>query len=85
MNTPIQGTAADIMKLAMIEADRRLTKKNLRSRILLQVHDELVAEVIEEEKQEIKELLKEAMESVVTLRVPLVADVHEGKNWAEAK
>ena len=85
MNTPIQGTAADIMKLAMIEADRRLTKKNLRSRILLQVHDELVAEVIEEEKQEIKELLKEAMESVVILRVPLVADVHEGKNWAEAK
>ena len=85
MNTPIQGTAADIMKLAMIEVDRRMTAGNFKSRILLQVHDELVAEVIDEEKQEIKSLLKEAMESVVTLRVPLIADVHEGKNWAEAK
>ena len=85
MNTPIQGTAADIMKLAMIEVDRRMTAGNFKSRILLQVHDELVAEVINEEKQEIKSLLKEAMESVVTLRVPLIADVHEGKNWAEAK
>lgn len=85
MNTPIQGTAADIMKLAMIEVDRRMTEGNFKSRILLQVHDELVAEVINEEKQQIKSLLKEAMESVVTLRVPLIADVHEGKNWAEAK
>ena len=85
MNTPIQGTAADIMKLAMIEVDRRMTAGNFKSRILLQVHDELVAEVINKEKQEIKSLLKEAMESVVTLRVPLIADVHEGKNWAEAK
>lgn len=85
MNTPIQGTAADIMKLAMIEVDRRMTAGNFKSRILLQVHDELVAEVINEEKHQIKSLLKEAMESVVTLRVPLIADVHEGKNWAEAK
>ena len=85
MNTPIQGTAADIMKLAMIEVDRRMTAGNFKSRILLQVHDELVAEVINEEKPQIKSLLKEAMESVVTLRVPLIADVHEGKNWAEAK
>lgn len=56
-----------------------------KSRVLLQVHDELVAEVVKEEKEEIAALLKETMESVVKLKVPLVADVNEGKNWAETK
>lgn len=85
MNTPIQGTAADIMKMAMIEVYRRMKKGGYKSRVLLQVHDELVAEAVNEEKEEIAGLLKDAMESVVTLKVPLVADVNEGKNWAETK
>lgn len=85
MNTPIQGTAADIMKLAMIEVYRRMKQEGLKSRVLLQVHDELVAETVVEEKERVKALLKEAMESVVSLKVPLVADVKEGRNWAETK
>ena len=85
MNTPIQGTAADIMKMAMIAVYDKLRKGRYKSRVLLQVHDELVAEVVEEEKEEIAALLKETMESVVTLKVPLLADVHAGKNWAETK
>lgn len=85
MNTPIQGTAADIMKLAMIEVSRRIKEEGYKSRVLLQVHDELVVEAVSEEKENLKTLLKETMESVVELKVPLIADVHEGKNWAEAK
>lgn len=85
MNTPIQGTAADIMKMAMIAVYDKLRKGRYKSRVLLQVHDELVAEVVAEEKEEIAALLKETMESVVTLKVPLLADVHAGKNWAETK
>jgi len=85
MNTPIQGTAADIMKMAMIEVYRKMKAGGYKSRVLLQVHDELVAEVVKEEKEEIAALLKETMESVVKLKVPLVADVNEGKNWAETK
>lgn len=85
MNTPIQGTAADIMKMAMIEVYRKMKEGGYKSRVLLQVHDELVAEVVKEEKEEIAALLKETMESVVKLKVPLVADVNEGKNWAETK
>ncbi len=85
MNTPIQGTAADIMKLAMIAVQEKMEKGGYKSRVLLQVHDELVAEVTNEEKAEIAALLKETMESVVSLSVPLLADVNEGKNWAETK
>ena len=85
MNTPIQGTAADIMKMAMIAVYDKLRKGHYKSRVLLQVHDELVAEVVAEEKEEIAALLKETMESVVTLKVPLLADVNAGKNWAETK
>ena len=85
MNTPIQGTAADIMKMAMIEVYKKMKEGGYKSRVLLQVHDELVAEVVKEEKEEIAALLKETMESVVKLKVPLVADVNEGKNWAETK
>ena len=85
MNTPIQGTAADIMKIAMIAVQEKMEKGGYKSRVLLQVHDELVAEVTNEEKAEIAALLKETMESVVPLSVPLLADVNEGKNWAETK
>ena len=85
MNTPIQGTAADIIKLAMIAAYRKLREAGLKSRILLQVHDELVLEVKESELETVQAILHEAMEHVVSLSVPLSIDVHWGRNWAEAK
>ena len=85
MNTPIQGSAADIIKLAMIAAYRELQEKKLRSRMLLQVHDELVLEVPAAEVDAVSAILKETMEQVVRLSVPLDIDIHKGKNWAEAK
>ncbi len=85
MNTPVQGTAADIIKLAMVRVDAALREKKMQSRLILQVHDELILECPPEEVQEATALLKDCMEQVLELRVPLVADVHEGKNWAEAK
>ena len=85
MNTPIQGTAADIMKLAMVRVEEALRRENLRSRLILQVHDELLLECPPEEADRAAELLREAMEQVIQLQVPLVAEVHRGKNWFEAK
>ena len=85
MNTPIQGTAADIIKLAMIRAYRALRSAGLKSRILLQVHDELVLEVKEQELAQVKELLQEAMEQAAELSVPLTIDINTGRNWADAK
>ena len=85
MNTPIQGTAADVIKLAMIAAFRKLREAGVKSRILLQVHDELVLEVKESELETVQAILHEAMEHVVSLSVPLSIDVHWGRNWAEAK
>lgn len=85
INTPIQGTAADIMKKAMIEVERALEAAKLKSRILLQVHDELVLEVTEGEKEQVAELVRTTMEKAVQLEIPLLADVNFGKNWAETK
>ena len=85
MNTPIQGTAADIIKLAMIEVYRKLRDGGFKSRMLLQVHDELVLEVKAEETDAVSALLKESMEHAVKLAVPLTIDIHQGKDWAEAK
>lgn len=85
MNTPIQGTAADIIKLAMIRAHRALKAAGLKSRILLQVHDELVLEVKEQELAEVMSLLREAMEQAAELSVPLTIDINTGRNWADAK
>jgi DNA polymerase I len=85
MNTPIQGSAADIIKLAMIAAYRKLREQKLRSRMLLQVHDELVLEVPADEVDTVSAILKETMEQTVRLSVPLDIDIHKGKNWAEAK
>ena len=85
MNTPVQGTAADIIKLAMVRVDQALRDNGLQSRLILQVHDELLLECPPEEAQQVSGLLRQAMEEVITLRVPLVAEVHQGANWAEAK
>ena len=85
MNTPIQGTAADIMKIAMINVYRELKKRNLKSKIVLQVHDEMMIEADNSEKEEVKEILKTCMESAITLKVLLIADISEAENWYECK
>lgn len=85
INMPIQGTAADIMKLAMIKVAAELKKQGLKTRILLQVHDELVLEVPEAEKEIAAQLVRQAMESAVQLDIPLAADVKFGRNWAQTK
>ena len=85
MNTPIQGTAADIMKIAMVKVYNELKQRGLKSRIVLQIHDELLLEVVLEEQEEVAKLLKESMESAATLKVPLLVEVEEGKNWYQAK
>ena len=85
MNTPIQGTAADIMKIAMIKVYRELKKRNLKSKIVLQVHDEMMLEVLPEEKEEIKTMMKDAMESAAKLDVPLIAEISEASNWYDCK
>lgn len=85
MNTPIQGTAADIIKKAMIDVYAGLKEQNLRSRILLQVHDELVMEVDEDEVDAVCALLRQAMPGAAKLRVPLTIDIHLGETWAKAK
>lgn len=85
MNTPIQGTAADIIKKAMIDVYNSLCEHNLKSRILLQVHDELVLEVPREEIDIVPKIVKTAMEQAIELDVKLIADVKLGKNWAKAK
>ncbi|MBR4578889.1 MAG: DNA polymerase I [Oscillospiraceae bacterium] len=84
LNMPIQGTAADIIKLAMVHVDARLRKEGLRARLLLQVHDELIVECPEEERERVAALLQEEMEQVVSYSVPLVAEAGWGKTWAEA-
>lgn len=83
-NTPIQGTAADLMKLAMVNIDRALTERGLRSKMLLTVHDELVFEVAPGEEDELTALAKDRMEHVMELRVPLVVEVGLGRTWNEA-
>jgi DNA polymerase-1 len=83
VNTPLQGTAADLIKLAMIAIDRRLRERKLKTRMMLQVHDELLFEVPLEETAEIEQLVRAAMEGVVELNVPLVADLAFGENWRD--
>lgn len=85
MNTPIQGSAADIIKLAMIKTHNALKATNLKSRILLQVHDELVIETTKAEIEKVKEIVKDAMENAVKLSVPLIVDMNAGENWGESK
>ena len=85
MNSPIQGTAADIIKIAMIRVDKRLREEGLQSRLILQVHDELLIEAYIPELEDVKKILAEEMSQAVQMKVDLEIDMHDGKNWFEAK
>ena len=84
INTPVQGSAADLIKLAMINLDREIRGKNLKSRMILQVHDELVFECPPQEEEEMRALVKKEMEEVIRIKVPLVVDMGWGENWNDA-
>ncbi|KUO68653.1 MAG: DNA polymerase I [Clostridia bacterium BRH_c25] len=85
MNTPIQGSAADLIKMAMVKVYEELKKRNLRSRLILQVHDELIVETHKSELSEVKQLVEECMEKAIELKVPVIADISSGDNWYNAK
>ena len=85
MNMPLQGSSADIIKIAMVNVCNRLKKENLRARMIVQVHDELILDTPLEEKERAAVLLREEMERAVQLRVPLIAEVSEGASWYDAK
>ena len=85
MNSPIQGTAADIMKIAMIGVNNRFKEKQMKSRLVLQVHDELLIEAHVDEVEDVKQILAYEMEHAANLLVPLDVDMHVGDNWYEAK
>ncbi len=85
LNTPIQGTAADILKKAMVEIYEEFENRGLKSKMLIQVHDELVFNVLNEELEEVKEIVKNIMENTLSLSVPLKVDIEVGNNWYEAK
>ena len=85
MNTPIQGTAADIMKIAMVEVNKKLEEEKLNAKLILQIHDELLIECKIEEKEEVKKILKESMENAVKLSIPLEVEVSEADNWYDVK
>ena len=85
MNMPLQGSASDIIKMAMLKVDDAIREKGLRAQLILQVHDELILDVPKEEEETVKKLLVDQMENVVQLRVPLVVNVSSGSNWYEAK
>ena len=85
MNSPVQGTAADIIKIAMIKVSRELKSRKMKSRLILQIHDELLIEAENSEEEEVKELLRKNMEEAVSLAVPLYVDVHTGMSLYDAK
>ena len=85
LNTPIQGSSADILKKAMIEIYREFNDKKIRSKMLIQVHDELVFNVYYEEKEEVEEIVRRIMENTYQLNAPLKVDIESGSDWYEAK
>ena len=85
LNTPIQGTSADIMKIAMVKIFEEMNAKNLKSKMLLQVHDELIFDIVSSEKEIIEEIVKRNMESCVVLNVPFKVSTDYGTDWYEAK
>ena len=84
INTPIQGSAAEIIKLAMITVDRRIREKQMQSRMILTVHDELVFDTLKDEVDELCEMVQQTMENVVGLEVPLLVEIGKGVNWLDA-
>ncbi len=85
LNTPIQGTSADIIKMAMVEVAKQIKENNLKSKLILQVHDELIFDALESELDILYKIIKESMENIVKFTVPLKVDIESGKNWLEAK
>jgi DNA polymerase-1 len=85
INTPLQGTAADLIKLAMLKIDEEIRRRGLKSRMTLQVHDELLFDVVPDEADELEALVKHEMEHVAEFSVPIVAEVGVGKNWRDIK
>ena len=84
INAPIQGSAADIMKLAMIEIHRRFKAEGIRSQMILQVHDEVVVDTLRSELEQVRRIVTESMEGVASLRVPLISEAGVGDNWLDA-
>jgi len=84
VNAPIQGTSADIIKLAMIGVDKRMSENGLKSKMVLQIHDELVFDALPEEMGILKKIVVEEMENVIKLSIPLTVECNYGKNWLEA-
>ena len=84
INAPIQGTAADIIKIAMVEIQKELNKQKMQSKMILQVHDELVFDMFNDEKNKLISLIKSKMEHVVDIGVPLIVDIGQGENWLQA-
>ena len=85
VNTPLQGTAADLIKIAMLRIDAAMQERKLRSLMTLQVHDELLFDVVPEEAEQLSELVKTEMESAAAFSIPIVADVGVGQNWRDIK
>ena len=85
LNTPIQGTSADIIKKAMIDVYNEFNKHNLKSKMILQVHDELIFDCVESEKDIVYQIVKDTMENVMDLKVKLEVEISDGKNWYDAK
>ena len=85
LNTPIQGTSADILKIAMIEIYKELKERNLKAKMIIQVHDELLIDCPKEEIEEVTNLIKDKMENAYKFSVPLKVDIQNGENWYDAK
>ena len=85
MNAPIQGSAADLIKLAMIVIDRRMKQEGVKSKMILQIHDELIFDVLESEKEIMTQIVEEGMQNAIQLKVPLIAKANYGRSWYEAK
>ena len=85
MNTPIQGSAADLIKLAMIKVYQELKDRGLKSKLILQVHDELIVDTVPEELEVVSELVKRNMQDALSLNVPLLVDIHSGPSWYDTK
>ena len=85
LNTPVQGTSADIIKLAMVKVFNAISEANLKSKMIMQVHDELIFDVVKEEVESLTKIVKEVMENVYQLEVPLKVDINYGENWYDAK